>query len=108
MSKNILVSHDRGLLAIDPNPCAGHPADDAAQWALTQTPVVQASQRASAIAAALGIPADNVLRWVGVLSAVEVCLASLHRAQASLDLARRLNTEWLRDWSVTQHSDMPC
>ncbi len=108
MSKNILVSHDRGLLAIDPTPCAGHLAYDAAQWALTQTPVVQAPQRASAIATALGIPADNVLGWVGVLSAVEVCLASLHRAQASLELARRLNAEWLGDWSVKdQRSGIP-
>lgn len=97
MSKNILLSHDRGPLAIDPIPCAGDPAYDAAQWALTQVPVAKAPQRAGAIAAALGIPADNVLRWVGVLSAVEVSLASRHRAQASLELARHLDAEWLRD-----------
>jgi streptomycin 6-kinase len=93
--KNVLVSDDRGLLAIDPNPCAGHPSYDAAQWAVTQVPVAQAPQRAAAAAAALGIPADDVQRWVGVLAAVEVCLASLPRAQASLDLARRLNAGWL-------------
>jgi streptomycin 6-kinase len=94
-SKNILVSRDRGLLAIDPNPCAGHPAYDAAQWAVTQTPVAQAPQRASAVAAALGISADDVLRWVGVLVAVEICLASRERAQASQELARRLSASWL-------------
>jgi streptomycin 6-kinase len=97
MSKNVLVSQERDLLAIDPNPCAGHLAYNAAQWVLTQPPVAQAPQRASAIAAELGIPAEDVLRWVGVPSAVEVCLASLHRAQVSLELARRLNAEWLCD-----------
>lgn len=96
-SKNVLVSHDRGLLAIDPNPCAGHPAYDAAQWAVTQTPVAEAPKRAIAVAVAFGIPADDVLRWVCVLSAVEVCLASLDRAKASLELARRFSAEWLRD-----------
>jgi streptomycin 6-kinase len=94
-SKNILMSRDRGLLAIDPNPCAGHPAYDAAQWAVTQTPVAQAPQRASAVAAALGMSADDVLRWVGVLAAVEICLASRERAQASQGLARRLGASWL-------------
>lgn len=95
--KNILVSHGRGLLAIDPNPCAGYPAYDAAQWAVTQTPVAQAPQRAAAVAAALGIATEDVQRWVCVLAAVEVCLASLPRAQASLELARRLNAKWLRN-----------
>ena len=85
------------LLAIDPNPCAGHPAYDAAQWAVTHTPVTQAPQRATAVAAASGISADDVLRWVCVLTAVEACLASLNRAQASLELARRYRAEWLRD-----------
>jgi len=94
-SKNILVSRDRGLLAIDPNPCAGHPAYDAAQWVVTQPPVAQAPQRASAVAAALGIPVGYVLRWVGVLAAVEICLASRERAQASHELARRLSASWL-------------
>lgn len=85
------------MLAIDPNPCAGHPAYDAAQWAVTHTPVTQAPQRATAVAAASGISADDVLRWVCVLTAVEACLASLNRAQASLELARRYRAEWLRD-----------
>jgi len=97
LSKNILVSDDRGLLAVDPNPCAGYPAYDAAQWAVTETPVADAPARAAAVAAALGIPGDDVLRWVCVLAAVEVCLASLARAQASLVLARRLDVEWLHD-----------
>lgn len=97
LSKNVLVSHDRGLLAIDPNPCAGHPAYDAAQWTATETPVADAPERATAVAAVLGIPADDVLRWVCVLTAVEVCSASLPRAQASLELAQRLGAEWLRD-----------
>ncbi|MGH3811648.1 MAG: aminoglycoside phosphotransferase family protein [Pseudonocardiaceae bacterium] len=97
LSKNVLVSHDRGLLAIDPNPCVGHQAYDAAQWAVTETPVADAPERAADLAAALGIPADDVLRWVCALTAVEVCLASLTRAQESLELARRLSAEWLRD-----------
>jgi streptomycin 6-kinase len=105
-SKNVLVSDDRGLLAIDPNPCVGHPAYDAAQWAVTQTPVTQAPERATAVAAALGISADDVLRWVCVLTAVEACLASLNRAQTSLELARRYRAEWLRmDGQTTVH---PC
>jgi streptomycin 6-kinase len=97
LSKNILVSDDRGLLTIDPNPCAGYPAYDAAQWAVTEPPVAAAPERATAIAAALGIPGDDVLRWVSVLTAVEVCLASLARAEASLTLARCLSAQWLRD-----------
>jgi streptomycin 6-kinase len=96
MSKNILVSHDRGLLAIDPNPCLGYPAYDAAQWAVTETPVADAPKRATAAAAALSLPAEDVLRWVRVLTAVEVCLASLARAHASLELALRLGAEWVR------------
>jgi streptomycin 6-kinase len=95
--KNVLVSDGRGLLAIDPNPCAGYPAYDAAQWAVTQTPVAQAPQRAAAVAAALGIPAEDVQQWVCMLAAVEVCLASLPRAKASLELARHLNAKWLCD-----------
>ncbi len=97
MSKNILVSHDRGLLTIDPNPGAGHPAYDAAQWAVTQTPVADAPARATAVAAFLGIPAGDVLQWVCLLTAAEVCLASLVRARASVGLAGRLDAEWLRD-----------
>jgi streptomycin 6-kinase len=93
--KNVLVSDDRGLLAIDPNPCVGHPAYDAAQWAVTQSPVAEAPKRAAAAATALSIAADDVHQWVGVLAAVEVCLASLPRAQASLELARHLNARWL-------------
>jgi streptomycin 6-kinase len=94
--KNILVSDDRGLLAIDPNPCAGSWAYDAAQWALTETPVACAPERATALADALGIPIDDVLRWVGLLTAVEVCLASRTRARESLLLARDLGADWLR------------
>lgn len=97
LSKNILVSHDRGLLAIDPNACAGHQVYDAAQWAVTETPVADAPERGTAVAAALGIPADDVLRWVCALTAVEVCLASPARAEASLALAQDLGAEWLRD-----------
>lgn len=97
LSKNVLVSDDRGLLAIDPNPCAGRLAYDAAQWAVTETPVAAAPERATAVAAALDIPADDVLRWVCMLTAVEVCLASLARAEASLALARCLDAEWLCD-----------
>ncbi|MGH3917116.1 MAG: aminoglycoside phosphotransferase family protein [Pseudonocardiaceae bacterium] len=95
LSRNVLRSSDRGLLAIDPNPCAGHPAYDAAQWAVTQPPVAEAPERATAVAAALGISADDVLRWVGVLSAVEVCLASPARAAASLELARCLGADYV-------------
>jgi streptomycin 6-kinase len=98
LSKNILQSHDRGVLVIDPNPCAGHPAYDAAQWAVTETPVAQAPQRATTIAATLGIPAEDVLQWVCVLAAAEVCLASLDRAKASLELTRRFSAEWVRDY----------
>lgn len=97
LSKNVLISDDRGLLAIDPNPCAGPQAYDAAQWAVTETPVADAPRRAAAVAAALGIPADDVLSWVRVLTAVEVCLAPLPRAEASLALARCLDVKWLRN-----------
>jgi streptomycin 6-kinase len=97
MSKNILISDDRGLLAIDPNPSVGYLAYDAAQWALTETLIADAPDRATALAAALGIPMEQVVRWVRVLTAVEACLASLPRAKASLELARHIGAEWLSD-----------
>jgi streptomycin 6-kinase len=96
LSKNILVSERDGLLAIDPNPCAGSVAFDAALWAGTELPVTEAPTRAADIARALRIPTDEVLRWLGVLLAVEVCLASLARAEASLELAKRLDEAWVR------------
>lgn len=94
-AKNILRCAQRGWCAIDPNPCAGHPAYDAAQWALTQLPVSRAPQRAAAVAAALGIPAGEVLCWIGVLAAAEACLASLPRARASFELAHHLGVAWV-------------
>ncbi|MGI8646630.1 MAG: hypothetical protein DLM55_10165 [Acidimicrobiales bacterium] len=96
-SKNILLSSDRDLLVIDPNPCAGQPVYDAALWALTQLPIPAAPERTATIAALLGLPENEVLRWVILLAAVEVCLASLDRAEAYLELAEHLNAEWLRD-----------
>jgi streptomycin 6-kinase len=96
LSKNILVSERDGLLAIDPNPCAGSVAFDAALWAGTELPVTEAPTRAADIARALRIPTDEVLRWLGVLLAVEACLASLARAEASLELAKRLDEAWVR------------
>ncbi|MGH3983583.1 MAG: aminoglycoside phosphotransferase family protein [Pseudonocardiaceae bacterium] len=96
MSKNVLRSDDRGLIAIDPNPCSGYPEYDAAQWTVTEPPVADAQGRATAVSAALGLPADDVLQWVCLLAAVEVCLASPVRAHASLELARRLSADWLR------------
>jgi streptomycin 6-kinase len=96
LSKNILVSERSGFLAIDPNPCAGQMAFDAALWAATELPVSEAPLRAVAIAGALKLSVDSVLRWLGVLLAVEVCLASLPRAQVSLELGRRLDEPWVR------------
>jgi streptomycin 6-kinase len=96
MSKNVLMSDDRGFIAIDPNPCTGYPEYDAAQWTVTEPPIADAPDRATAVSSALSLPADDVLRWVCLLAAVEVCLASLARAHASLELARRLDAEWLR------------
>jgi hypothetical protein len=40
-------------------------------------------------------PIDEVLQWLGVLLAVEVCLASRGRAEASLKLATHLDLAWL-------------
>jgi streptomycin 6-kinase len=96
LSKNILVSERGGLLAIDPNPCAGRVAFDAALWAATELPVTEAPTRAADVARALRVATDEVLRWLGVLLAVEGCLASRERAEASLELAKRLDEAWLR------------
>ncbi len=95
-SKNILVSTDRGLLVIDPNPCAGQSVYDAALWALTQLPVADTPERAFAITALLGLREEEVLRWVTLLIAGEVCLTSLDRAEAHLKLAEHLGATWLR------------
>lgn len=99
LSKNILVSGERGLLAIDPNPFAGPIGFDAALWSLTEPPTASAFERGGRVAEALGLNASAVTQWIDALLAVEVCLAPLERAQASLELVHHRDLAWLSNQS---------
>ena len=64
--RNLLVCARRGLCAIDPLPCVGDPAYDAAYW-------VHANRRSGrrarfeAIVTATGLPRDRVRDWAGIV-----------------------------------------
>lgn len=64
--RNLLVCARRGLVAIDPLPCAGDPSYDAATW-------VHANRRRGrrarleAIVAAARLPRERVRDWAGVI-----------------------------------------
>jgi streptomycin 6-kinase len=95
LGKNILRSDRVGLLAIDPNPFVGDPAYDLALWAMTERPIDQTLVRVEGLTSTLDIPSPDILAWIKVLVAGEICLAPLERARASLELARSLRAEWL-------------
>jgi streptomycin 6-kinase len=55
---------ERGLVAIDPAPCRGDAAFDAIDLALWRADDVEAiGARATALAAAIGVDAERLLRW---------------------------------------------
>ncbi len=65
--RNLLVCASRGLCAVDPLPCVGDPAYDAAYW-------VHANRRSGrrarleGILAATGLPRGRVRDWAGVIA----------------------------------------
>ncbi|HWN00583.1 MAG TPA: aminoglycoside phosphotransferase family protein [Streptosporangiaceae bacterium] len=65
--RNILTCARRGLVAIDPVPCLGDPAYDAAYWAVEGQAGQPARWRAERIAAHLGLDPHRVLRWAAVV-----------------------------------------
>jgi len=65
--RNILTCARRGLVAIDPAPCLGDPAYDAAYWAVEGQTDQAARWRAERIAAHLGLDPRRVLRWAAVV-----------------------------------------
>jgi streptomycin 6-kinase len=66
--RNLLRCDTRGLAAIDPLPCAGDPAYDAAHWAHANGRPGVAERRA-AIAAAADLDPERVRRWGEVVAA---------------------------------------
>jgi streptomycin 6-kinase len=53
----------RGLVAIDPRPCAGDPALDAVDWVFHRAAPDDWASRSRALATALGCDADRLWRW---------------------------------------------
>ena len=92
LGSHLLRCARRGPVAIDPTPFAGDPAVDVALWALTTRPVEAAPERLASLG---GRVAARAAGWVDVLAAVEACLASAPRAEASLRLARARRAAWL-------------
>lgn len=66
--RNLLVCERQGLVAIDPLPCAGDPAYDAAYWAHANGRSGR-RERQRAIAAELGLDPGRVRRWGTVVAA---------------------------------------
>lgn len=65
--RNLLVCDRRGLAAIDPLPCAGEPAYDAAYWAHANGRPGR-RERIAAIAAATGLDPARVRAWCDVVA----------------------------------------
>lgn len=64
--RNLLVCARRGLCAIDPLPCVGDPAYDAAYWVhANRAPGRRA--RLEALLAATGLPRERVRDWAGIV-----------------------------------------
>ncbi|MGL6278382.1 MAG: aminoglycoside phosphotransferase family protein [Gaiella sp.] len=66
--RNLLRSRGRGLVAIDPLPCVGDAAYDAAYWAHANGRPGR-RERQSAIAAALALPLERLRQWGVVVAA---------------------------------------
>jgi streptomycin 6-kinase len=66
--RNLLAGGKRGLVAIDPLPCAGDPAYDAAFWAHANR-LPGRRERIRAIAAAAGLDEERVAAWATVVGA---------------------------------------
>ena len=66
----------RGLTAIDPRPCAGDPAYDAADWVLYRTPPDGWVSRAAVLAPAVGSTPERLMAWVAAFGALHAASAA--------------------------------
>ena len=66
-NKNILVSDARDLVAIDPLPCLGEPAYDAAYWAVAAEGA-SVQERSTLLATELGLDPERVRAWAAVIA----------------------------------------
>ena len=64
--RNLLACARRGLCAVDPLPCVGDPAYDAAYWVHANRRTGRRA-RFEAIVAATGLPRDRVRDWAGIV-----------------------------------------
>jgi streptomycin 6-kinase len=64
--RNLLHCERRGLCAIDPLPCVGDPAYDAAYWVHANRRPGR-RERLESLLAATGLPRDRVRDWAGVI-----------------------------------------
>lgn len=70
-AKNLLLGPGSVLHAIDPLPCLGDPAFDAATWCVLSSAPAPIAGRVGAIAAAYGCEAADVAGWAALLCALE-------------------------------------
>jgi streptomycin 6-kinase len=66
--RNILRCQRRGLVAIDPSPCIGDPAYDAAYWATQGRQAGRLEDDCQALARRLSPDPHRVRRWTSVLA----------------------------------------
>jgi streptomycin 6-kinase len=70
-AKNLLVGSDGASRAIDPLPCLGDTAFDAATWCVLQSSRVPIGARVDQIARELGLNADRIADWARLVGALE-------------------------------------
>jgi streptomycin 6-kinase len=95
LSKNILLSADKDLVAIDPLASWGDRTFDVALWSVTEEPVCDAHERAKALARSLDFDVNRVLEWIPWLLTAEACLSSYSRANQSAEAFR--SKKYMRD-----------
>jgi streptomycin 6-kinase len=69
--RNIVRCQRRGLAAIDPMPCVGDPAYDAAYWAADGQQAADLEQRCHALARHASLDPGRVLRWASIITLAE-------------------------------------
>jgi len=69
--RNIVRCQRRGLAAIDPMPCVGDPAYDAAYWAAEGQQTADLEQRCHDLARHASLDPGRVLRWASIITLVE-------------------------------------
>ena len=66
--RNVVRCQQRGLVAIDPAPCIGDPAYDAAYWAADEREAAGLEQRCHALALPALLDPGRVLGWASVIA----------------------------------------